>query len=55
MNKYFEIKLRKDVTVKNMLKLYDNDKRYRNKITWDCVYLITGWKHIPITKENKNG
>ena len=32
MSKYYEIKKREDVTVKNMLKHYNNDKKYRNKI-----------------------
>ena len=53
MSKYYEIKKREDVTVKNMFKIYKTDNKYRNKITWDCHYLITGWKHIQQTKDER--
>ena len=52
MNKLVD---RKDVTVKNMLKLYSNDTRYKKKISWDCFYLVTGWKNVNLTKNIKHG
>lgn len=39
---------RKDVTVKNMLRLHKIDKRNKH-ITWDNFFLITGWKTIKRT------
>ena len=36
MNKYYEIKKREDVTVKNMLEIYGKSSKYRKKITWDA-------------------
>ena len=53
MTDYLDIKERKDVTVKNMFKLYKTDNKYRNRITWDALYLITGWKHIQHNKNDK--
>ena len=53
MNDYLDIKKRKYVTVENMFKLYKTDNKYRNRITWDAYYLITGWKHIQQTKVEK--
>jgi len=53
MNKYYEIKKREDVTVKNMLEIYGKSSKYRKKITWDTFYLITGWTHIQITKDER--
>tara|TARA_R100001129_G_scaffold165032_1_gene131447 strand:- start:30 stop:197 length:168 start_codon:yes stop_codon:yes gene_type:complete len=53
MTDYLDIKERKDVTVKNMFKIYKSDDKYRNRITWDTFYLITGWKHIQHTKNDK--
>jgi len=50
---YNKIVDRKDVTVKNMLKHYKNDKKYRNKISWDNLYLITGWTHRQRTKDER--
>jgi len=50
---YNKIVNRKDVTVKNMLKMYKSHPRFKNKITWDSFYLITGWKHIPNEKIKK--
>ncbi len=53
MRKYYEIKKREDVTVKNMLEIYGKSSKYRKKITWDTFYLITGWTHIQITKDER--
>ena len=50
---YLDIKERKDVTVKKMFEIYKTDNKYRNRITWDAHYLITGWKHIQQTKVQK--
>jgi len=49
---YLDIKERKDVTVKKMFEIYKTDNKYRNRITWDAHYLITGWKHIQQTKDD---
>jgi hypothetical protein len=48
-----DIKERKDVTVKNMFKIYKSSYKNRNRITWDTFYLITGWKHIHHIKNDK--
>ena len=53
MTDYLDIKKRKDVTVKNMFKIYKTNNKYRNRITWDAHYLITGWTHIQQTKDDK--
>jgi hypothetical protein len=53
MINYLDIKKRKDVTVKNMFKIYKTDNKYRNRITWDAHYLITGWKHIQQTNDER--
>ena len=53
MINYLDIKERKDVTVKNMFKLYKTDNKYRNRITWYTHYLITGWKHIQHNKDER--
>jgi len=45
---------RKDVTVQNMFKIYENDPRYRGIITWDAEYLITGWKHAPRKRDRRH-
>jgi len=50
---YNKVVKRKDVTVKNMLKMYKSHPRFKRKITWDTFYLITGWKHIPNEKIKK--
>jgi len=47
---YNKVVERKDVNVKNMLKMNKEDSRLKNRVTWDAYYLITGWKHIPYTK-----
>jgi len=53
MINYLDIKKRKDVTVKKMFEIYKTDNKYRNRITWDAHYLITGWKHIQQTKDER--
>ncbi len=53
MTDYLHIKKRKDVTVKKMFEIYKTDNKYRNRITWDAHYLITGWKHIPHNKNER--
>ena len=53
MINYLDIKERKDVTVKKMFEIYKTDTKYRNRITWDAHYLITGWTHIQITKDER--
>ena len=50
---YLDIKERKDVTVKKMFEIYKNDNKYRKRITCDAYYLITGWKHIQQTKNER--
>ena len=53
MTDYLDIKERKDVTVKKMFEIYKTDDKYRNKITWDALYLITGWKHTQLTRDER--
>ena len=38
MTDYLDIKERKDVTVKNMFKIYKTDNKYKNRITWDAHF-----------------
>jgi len=54
MNKYKnEIVERKDVTVENMFKLHSNCTKFKNKITWDNYYLVTGWKYVQKGKDER--
>jgi len=48
---YDKVVDRKDVTVKNMLNYYKKHKRYRGRISWDNLYLMTGWTHKQVKDE----
>ena len=46
MTDYLDIKERKDVTVKNMFKIYKTDNKYRNRITWDAHPIDRDWETV---------
>ena len=52
-NEYNKVVDRKDVTVKNMIEYYNKSNRFKNKISWDNYYLLTGWTHKQRTKDGR--